>query len=42
MMEKLEEWWEDPEKRAWLLRWFWLVSLGMLALGYAIILWTIL
>jgi hypothetical protein len=24
----------DPGKRAWFLRWFWLVSLGILAVGF--------
>lgn len=38
----LEETWEDEEKRAWLLRWFWLISMGMLALGYVLILLRIL
>lgn len=35
-------WWADPEKRARLLRWFWILSLGMLVLGYALIVWRLL
>lgn len=36
-MSRFEDWWEDPEKRARLLRLFWLLSLGMLLFGYAVI-----
>ncbi|MGH2669134.1 MAG: hypothetical protein ACRDH5_08480 [bacterium] len=32
---------EDPENRARFLRFAWLVSLGMLLLGFAVILWKL-
>ncbi len=37
MIERLQEWLSDNERRAKLLRWFWLISLLVLLLGYAII-----
>lgn len=37
LTEALLEWWDDERKRAFLLRWFWIVSLGMLLLGYTLI-----
>lgn len=30
----LEEWLTDPEKRAKLMKWSWLIALFMLVLGY--------
>ncbi|MEE9164373.1 MAG: hypothetical protein V3U17_06240 [Thermoplasmata archaeon] len=36
-MSRFEDWWEDPKKRARLLRLFWVLSLGMLLFGYAVI-----
>ncbi len=36
-MSRFQDWWEDPEKRARLLRLFRLVSLGMLLFGFAVI-----
>ncbi|HIH44401.1 MAG TPA: hypothetical protein HA257_04795 [Candidatus Methanoperedenaceae archaeon] len=36
LQELLREWYNDPDIRAKVLRWLWLVSLGMLVLGYAI------
>jgi hypothetical protein len=35
---KLEDIFSDPEKKAKLLRLFWIISLGMLVLGYLMIL----
>ncbi|MFQ5986261.1 MAG: hypothetical protein ACE5KQ_02755 [Thermoplasmata archaeon] len=36
-MSRLQDLWEDPKRRAWLLRLFWIISLGMLLFGYAVI-----
>jgi hypothetical protein len=36
-VSRLLGWWEDPLKRARLLRLFWLISLGMLLFGFAVI-----
>jgi hypothetical protein len=36
-MERLERAWENPEQRARLLRWMWLVSTGFTLLGFAVI-----
>ncbi|MFQ5918894.1 MAG: hypothetical protein ACE5I4_02455 [Thermoplasmata archaeon] len=36
-MSRFQDWWEDPKKRAWILRLFWLISLGMILFGYAVI-----
>jgi hypothetical protein len=36
-MEKLERAWENPEQRARLLRWMWLLSTGFALLGFAVI-----
>jgi len=33
----IEEWLNDPEKRAKLVKWSWLISLVMLVLGYVLI-----
>ncbi len=37
MIERLQSWLSDGERRARLFRWFWLISLLFLLLGYAII-----
>ncbi len=36
-MERLERAWANPEQRARLLRWMWLVSTGFTLLGFAVI-----
>ena len=36
-MERLERAWENPEQRARLLRWMWLISTGFTLLGFAVI-----
>ncbi len=36
-MERLERAWENPEQRARLLRWMWLVSTGFTLLGFGVI-----
>jgi hypothetical protein len=36
-MERLERAWDNPEQRARMLRWMWLVSTGFTLLGFAII-----
>lgn len=36
-MERLERAWDNPEQRARLLRWMWLVSTGFTLLGFAVI-----
>lgn len=41
-MDRLMSWLSDNERRARIFRWFWLVSLLMLLLGYAIIILRIL
>ena len=35
-MERLAADWEDPERRARLLRWFWFISTGFMLLGFAV------
>ncbi len=35
-MERLAVAWEDPERRARLLRWFWFISTGFMLLGFAV------
>lgn len=35
-MERLEAAWEDPEQRARLLKWFWIISTGFMLLGFAV------
>ncbi len=35
-MMRLEKAWENPEQRARLLRWMWLISTGFLVLGFAV------
>jgi hypothetical protein len=42
MIERSLERFRDPERRARLLRWFWLVSLAFTLLGFAVILLTLL
>jgi hypothetical protein len=37
IQDRLRDYWEDPEKRAILFRLIWMVSLGMLVLGYLLI-----
>jgi hypothetical protein len=39
---RLQERYVDPEQRAILIHFFWITSLGMLALGYAIIAYLLL
>jgi hypothetical protein len=34
----LEQAYSDRQKRRWILRWFWLISLGFLLFGFAVIL----
>jgi len=36
-MERLERAWDNPEQRARLLRWMWIVSTGFTLLGFAVI-----
>jgi len=36
-MERLEKAWENPEERARLLRWMWLISTGFTLFGFAVI-----
>ena len=36
-MERLARAWENPEQRARLLRWMWLVSTGFTLLGFGVI-----
>ena len=36
-MERLEKAWDNPEQRARLLRWMWLISTGFLLFGFAVI-----
>ena len=38
-MERLERAWENPEQRARILKWMWLVSTGFTLLGFAVILY---
>jgi len=38
----LEEVWRDPEQKAKLLFWIWILSMIMTVLGYAIIFFTLL
>lgn len=35
-MERLERAWDNPEQRARLLRWMWLLSTGFMLLGFAV------
>ncbi len=35
-MERLADAWEEPERRARLLRWFWFISTGFMLLGFAV------
>lgn len=37
LQDRLRDDWEDPEKRAIIFRFVWIVSLGMLVLGYLLI-----
>ena len=39
MLERLARMYDNPEVRAKLLVWFWLISLGVLLLGFGIIAW---
>ncbi len=36
-MERLAKAWENPEQRARLLRWMWLLSTGFMLFGFAVI-----
>ncbi len=36
-MERLEAAWENPEQRARLLKWFYLISTGFMLFGFAVI-----
>lgn len=40
-MEWLERAWENPEQRARILRWMWLVSTGFTLLGFAVIFYLV-
>ncbi len=40
-MERLERAWENPEQRARLLRWMWLISTGFVLLGFAVMLYLL-
>jgi phage shock protein PspC (stress-responsive transcriptional regulator) len=40
-MEWLERAWENPEQRAHILRWLWLVSTGFTLLGFALIFYIV-
>ncbi len=42
MIRRLSAWLADGEKRARLFRWIWILSLVVLGLGYAIIVWRLL
>ncbi len=35
-MERLERAWENPEQRARLLRWMWIISTGFTLLGFGV------
>ncbi len=37
LIERLVKKYSEPEKLVWLLRWLWLISLGMLVLGYVLL-----
>jgi len=41
-MNRLEEAWRDPERKAKLLFWIWILSLIMTIFGYAVIFFTLL
>jgi flagellar basal body-associated protein FliL len=42
MWKQFEETWRDPEKKAKLLFWIWILSMIMTVVGYAIIFFTLL
>ncbi len=39
MLARLERMYDDPQTRARLLFWFWIVSLGVLLVGVGVIAW---
>jgi len=42
MSGRLEDAWRDPEKKARLLFWIWILSMIMTVFGYAVIFFTLL
>lgn len=40
-MERLERAWDNPEQRARLLRWMWLISTGFLVLGFVVMFYLV-
>ena len=41
-MERLARAWDNPEQRARILRWMWLLSTGLMLLGFAVIFYLLL
>ncbi len=42
MISQFKEAWEDPARRARILRWFWLISTGFTVFGFAVIFYLVL
>ncbi len=42
MIDQFREAWEDPARRARLLRWFWIISTGFTVFGFAVIFYILL
>lgn len=42
MINRFREAWEDPARRARLLRWFWLLSTGFTLFGFVVIFYLLL
>ena len=40
-MQRLERAWDNPEQRARLLRWMWLISTGFLILGFVVMFYMV-
>ncbi len=40
-MDRMAKAWDNPEQRARLLRWMWLLSTGFMLLGFAVILYLL-
>ena len=40
-MERLARAWDNPEQRARLLRWMWLISTGFMLFGFVVILYLL-
>ncbi len=41
MIDRIAHAWDDPTRRAWLLRVFWLISTGFTLFGFAVIFYRV-